>query len=401
MWQRISLSARPSLPLRIVITVTALLLFPLGSAFAQSGTGPNEPAGATQMMDCSFDDPVCGGGLWDVYSSANIANVDGPISPSGAMDAALYPCGGGACSGGVELIWPPNQAAARPLKELYVSFWWRTNPQFQGNVVGGNKLFFMRANNFVFDGTRTNGTFLMSGPPNSSSYSIIFSHNTGTLDNSHTCAKDLGLICYPNVSTTPIIPGQWYNIEAYVKASSCETCRDGIVRWWVNGELNGDYTDMNYGTGIVNEFVWGNTWDGYPNGNGCCPTTEWHHYVDHLYISAPDCPDGCPVTGGAGGSGGGTGGTYKPRQVHTKYINKRPGEVAELNHKSNRNFFQIYGVPPICSLSAGTFNSTSQAWELTKAEMDTVKLTCPPEFCGSVSLTVLSLKNKDSLSGSP
>lgn len=159
--------------------------------------------------------------------------------------------------------------------------------------------------------------------------------------------------------------------------------------------MAGNYENYAYGP-RADEIVWAETWDGGGSGTGHSPDT--YHQIDHLYISAPNCPNGCPVTGNTGG-GGETGGTYKPRQVHTKYINKRPGEVAELNHKSNRNFFQIYGVPPICSLSAGTFSQTSMAWELTKAEMDTVKLTCPPEFCGSVSLTVLSLENKDTLVG--
>lgn len=237
------------------------------------------------MLDCGFDSPTCNGALWDVYKGAAKTTqlADATVSPPHALVSSLiYP----SLTGGMELIYPANSAAAKSFKELYVALRWRTNSGFEGNRPAGNKLFFVRAHNWVFGGTGTNGYFGMFGPANTFPMRIGFGHNTGPLDNSHTCQLDKGLLCNPNVATTPIYPGQWYTIETYVKASSCETCRDGIVRWWVNGTLNGNYTNMNYGTGVVNEWVWANTWDGTPNGNGCCATRDWHHYVDHILIKA-------------------------------------------------------------------------------------------------------------------
>jgi hypothetical protein len=43
--------------------------------------------------------------------------------------------------------------------------------------------------------------------------------------------------------------GAWTKLEAYVKASTTSTSRDGIVRWWVNGVPAGSYTNLNYGAG--------------------------------------------------------------------------------------------------------------------------------------------------------
>lgn len=275
------------------------------------------------------------------------------------------------------------------VREMYMGMMWRNNPQWECLNIA-NKMWFMR-------GPNNNGFFGLACKKGDPSGTISFGHNSPNLDNSHTCAADFGLICYANATPTQIPHGTWAKLEAYIKCSTTATSRDGIVRWWINGVLAGDYTNMNYCADGLNEWIWTETWDGA--SAQVAPPFDKSNYIDHLYISIPNCPNGCPVTGNTGG--GGTTGTYKPRQVHTKYINLRPGEVAELKHKSKRNFFQIYGVPPICSLSAGTFSQTSQAWELTKAEMDTVKLTCPPEFCGSVSLTVLSLEKKDSLGGAP
>lgn len=267
---------------RMVCLAFVLSFVALGFA---SANWPNEPAGTT-LIDCAFDDPTCGGRLWDVYKGAKITQPgDATISPPNALVSSLiYP----SLTGGLEMIYPaPNKGEEKPYREIYAGMRWRTNSGFEGNRPNGNKLFFLRAMNWTLGGTRTNGCWLMHGQANTFPHKIIFSHNTGGLDNSHACALDLGLTCYPNVTTTPIYPGQWYTMEAYVKASTCPTCRDGIVRWWVNGQLNGDYRNLNYGTNVVNEWVWAQTWDGSPQGNPCCATRDWHHYIDHLIIKAP------------------------------------------------------------------------------------------------------------------
>jgi len=86
----------------------------------------------------------------------------------------------------------------------------------------------------------------------------------------------------------------WNRIEAYVHASTTSTSRDGIVRWWVNGQLAGNYTNLNYGGPVVNEWTWNETWDGNRNGQGA--TRDWHHWIDHVRVSTPNCgAGGCPA----------------------------------------------------------------------------------------------------------
>lgn len=71
-------------------------------------------------------------------------------------------------------------------------------------------------------------------------------------------------------------------LEAYIKCSTNWTSRDGIVRWWVNGTLVGNYTNVNY-PGPMDNWTWNETWDGTPGFTNA--TVDWEHWIDHLYIS--------------------------------------------------------------------------------------------------------------------
>ncbi|MGC3976665.1 MAG: hypothetical protein QM771_20135 [Nitrospira sp.] len=228
---------------RLATTVAALTLI-LGFTITQTqaaGVWTNEPSGASVVMDCPFNS-VSGCGILDAYSSSQIAS-DGsaPISPGNAVKSSIYP---GNSSGGMQLNYQTSM-----VREMYVGLMWRTNPQFLGRPVG-NKTFFIR-------GPGSNGVFLFNNAAlNNGSGPMIFAHNTGGLDNSHACAMDSGLACYPNVGPGILTVGTWTKLEAYIKASTTSTSRDGIVRWWVNGVPAGNYTNLNYGAGGLNEWAW-------------------------------------------------------------------------------------------------------------------------------------------------
>ncbi|HRC25194.1 MAG TPA: hypothetical protein PLJ07_14125 [Nitrospira sp.] len=269
-------------------TIVAVLTFCAGSVGAQhshaAGVWTNEPAGASVVMDCPFNS-VGGCGIFDAYSSSQIASdSSAPISPGSTVKSSIYP---GNSAGGMQLNYQTSQLN----REMYVGLMWRTNPQFQGRPVG-NKTFFIR-------GPGSNGVFLFNNAAlNNGSGSMIFAHNTGGLDNSHACALDSGLACYPNVGPGILTVGTWTKLEAYIKASTTSTSRDGIVRWWVNGVPAGSYTNLNYGAGGLNEWAWSETWDGWVNP---LPTVEWNHFIDHLHVSvggggaSTDQPPGPPA----------------------------------------------------------------------------------------------------------
>lgn len=234
---------------------------------------PNEPAGSTTLLDHNFS-TILGPNMSNPYNAGSIeSDPSAPYSPSSVYRSTMdYRTGGG----GTELHWtyPGN------LTQIYVGLWWRTNPEFTGNRVNANKTFFIR-------GTQggQNGVFYLRtnpGEPKFLYWSTQLPYNLnqcfGAPDQDH---------CHPNFTRTTIVPGTWYRVEVYMRASSTPTTRDGEVKWWITpygGQpvLNGSYQNFAYGP-LVNQWVWSETWDGQGNGAGF--TSNPSHYLDHLYIS--------------------------------------------------------------------------------------------------------------------
>jgi hypothetical protein len=87
----------------------------------------------------------------------------------------------------------------------------------------------------------------------------------------------------PNVTATPIYYDRWYRIEWYMKWTSSPGATDGIMRWWVNGLLNGDYRTVSYPSGAFVQFEFAPTLQNPP-------PAEQYMYIDHTYISIPRAP---------------------------------------------------------------------------------------------------------------
>ncbi len=275
---------------RLAVFVSALA-FCAGLVSTQesqaAGVWANEPAGANVLLDCNFSSTPGACGILDVYGSGiPVSDGTAPVSPSGAVKALLPAYAG---QGGMQLVYTAPQTN----REMFVGFTWRTNPQFQGRIVI-NKLFFIM-------GPGVQGFFGMFSPPGSRTMQMSWSHNSQGIDNSHTCALDLGLSCNPNVGPSLVTIGQWTKVEAYLKASTTATSRDGILRWWINGVLSGNYTNINYAQNGLNAWQWNNTWDGAQD-MGVSNTVDWEHWLDHVHISIPnggtstDSPPGPPAT---------------------------------------------------------------------------------------------------------
>lgn len=278
-----------------VLTMWVLIM---GLALPAQAQWTNEPAGATTVLDCPFSQlptyPITYCGIENFYHAGVLSTESVPqmVSPGGAFKSALA---AGQRVGGSQL----NYVLPSINREMFVGMKWRTNPEFQGRT-GGNKTFFMRGPDSI-------GVFVIQGGLASGSGPFVWSHNSGATHNEHTCSADLGLLCYPNVGAGIVQRGVWTTLEAYIKASTTNTSRDGIVRWWINGVLAGNYTNINYAGAGLNEWIWTETWDGCGGFNPCdlgtVNTAEWAHYIDHLHVSVPNCPaGGCTTTGGGGGT---------------------------------------------------------------------------------------------------
>lgn len=238
-----------------------------------SSSWTNAPAGGTVLLDKDFSNLT---GLVDDYSSTILTtDASAPVSPP---NVGLHRLGAFQREGGGQL----HYNAPALYRELYCGFSWRTNAQFQGRAVQGNKVFFLR-------GPYMNGVFALLGGPNQgqSNFRLAFSHNTSALNNSHIMGGDsIGNLAECNVGNGTIIMGVWYRIEVHIRCSTSYTARDGFIRWWINGTLVGNYTQFNYsgpnGEG-ANEWMMNQTWDGSPD-LGVINTVNWDHYVDHVYL---------------------------------------------------------------------------------------------------------------------
>lgn len=281
--------------LALFVATLSLMGIQAGSIAEASGSWPNEPTGSTVIVDCPFSGSLCPG-IWDAYNSASFAtDTTAPLSPGNVLDS--YMATNSVTGSGQWGVALPDA------KELYIGTWWSTNADFQGYSNNQNKMLFARRpeidNNFlVWQG--------FPGQPKTLKW-----YGQMTYDN---CgyAGTFGM-CYsrgdgtgwfePNTGANATVAAGsgWHRIEIYLKTSTTKTSRDGIVRWWLDGAMVGNYSGVNLSPGGLQDFQINHAWD----GSGSCATRDctksWHHYWDHLHISigkgvaSPDQPAGPPA----------------------------------------------------------------------------------------------------------
>lgn len=149
--------------------------------------------------------------------------------------------------------------------ELYAGWWMKLSANWTCSPAGCGKV-----------------TFLL---PDSAAAGVMYSNLAG-VNGSHyvnvaTTWPSTGYKFWqPNVKQTRVDDDRWYQVEWYVKWASSAGATDGIVRWWVNGELNGDYRNVPFPDvrGFL-EFQHASTRQN-------TPPTEQFMYIDHTYVSA-------------------------------------------------------------------------------------------------------------------
>src|SRR5262249_24593257 len=143
-----------------------------------------------------------------------------PVSPS-SVGQWRYPAG---FQGGNE---PAIYAHALPsgFKEGYVGVEWKVSNPWQGHSTGVNKIFFLFG----------------SGCGNL----IPIMYGIGGGQDELRVAPEWGNWNWltPNASSGLVTLGVWHKIELYFKA---DTGSSGIVRWWMDGVLVGNYTNVSF-----------------------------------------------------------------------------------------------------------------------------------------------------------
>lgn len=253
-----------------VLLLTICFWLADSSTSLAAGVWTNEPAGANVVTDWGWP-TLTGSGWHDEGGSTGVAS-DGtaPLSPSSVLQQTFntgMPAG----------ISPGNNwfAFPQPAKEVYIGFWWKANAGFENHPVLTKILFLSDTNgNPIF--------FYMAGA--GPSVRIGMQYQNSDIDNSHISG-------FPGVPGTfdigggqSVTLGSWAKLELYVKRSTTPTSRDGIFRYWVNGVLAREFTNMNYRpydfASVPIVPIWGGT-------GGSKTKTDYFSY-DHIHISLPN-----------------------------------------------------------------------------------------------------------------
>jgi hypothetical protein len=233
-----------------------------------SGTWPNEPAGFTLVSDEAFnaltENGWTGGQGQTTNGSGLVLTTDptAPLSPLYVLQCT-YATGFQAGSAPCHEWYNPGS----PVAETYVGFWWKPSNPWQSHPSGVNKIM------FLFPQTSGAGSmFTMMNDAGGGNYRIVVTTQFPS-DNRN---------LLPNMTATPVTLGQWHRIEWYVKYSTTGSSHDGVVRWWLDGVLQGVYTDLQTpaDAGFI-EYIFSPTWGGV----GGTKTETDYYWFDHAHIS--------------------------------------------------------------------------------------------------------------------
>jgi hypothetical protein len=246
-------------------TSAAVTVTVSNSAPPPSAGWPNQPAGFTLVSDQPWNQ-LTGNGWNYLRRSASkdsdiITDATLPFSPTQSLRIIFTPDQGDNHEPGVH--WMGGLGG---LKEVYTGWWIKTSPNWTCSPAGCGKMTFL----FALGGANVYTTLLNPesgiGPP----YRVGLRPQWGGYPGN----------ILPNVATTWINPGEWHRIEFYYKWETTPgVSGDGIIRWWVDGVLNGNHTNITYPSASgFNEFQFAPTLQN-------APTAEMYMYIDHTRLS--------------------------------------------------------------------------------------------------------------------
>jgi Big-like domain-containing protein len=224
---------------------------------------PNEPARFTTLNDQPWN--LLTGNGWDYLRRTSskddsiISDATAPFSPLNVLRIVFTPDMSRNSEPSVHWIGLPS----RP-REIFTGWWMKLSPNWTPSPAGGGKITFLWAPDG--QGTVYTGVFGARAPHHLSVNTEWAPYGQRIWD--------------PNIATTLINYSQWFRIEWYMKWESTPGSSDGILRWWVNGVLNGDYGNVRYPTCCFQQFEFAPTLQNPPQA-------EQYMYIDHTRISVP------------------------------------------------------------------------------------------------------------------
>jgi hypothetical protein len=241
-----------------------LLLLLVWASAAAAQTWPNEPGGATVISDHAFNTAL-GDGFNVETGVPIVSDATAPLSPPNVL-RFTYPIGFPSGSGPGTVSYEGLN-----LKDLYLGFWWKPSDPWQGQSSGVNKILFIS--------TYAGGSLIpiLCGP-NGGPYHLCMAPEW----------KDTWTWLSRNVSDPEVTLGAWHRIEVLAIRSTTTTSADGVVKWWLDGTLVGNHTDVNFDNYATQNWYmvkFNPTWGG---GVGEFKTETDYFSFDHVRISSPN-----------------------------------------------------------------------------------------------------------------
>lgn len=204
-----------------VVTVTASTPPP------QGGVNPNEPAGYTRITNNPLDVMTADGWSEDIGTPTKATDPTAPVSPSGVARANM-PAGMNAGGG----IWTLERSLPGTTR-LYMSLAFKLSANYQGEPSGTNKLAFawIHNNPSVFLSTEGGGSGNLIA-------TIRLQNVPDARGNSNGLAPNLG-------KSGVVSRGVWHTWEVEL-ISNTNGGANGIARWWLDGVLIGEHTNVEY-----------------------------------------------------------------------------------------------------------------------------------------------------------
>jgi len=243
------------------VTVTAPA--PPGSAW------PNEPPGFVKVTETAFNScPAYTSGVnsdgWSCAGDATqtiVADPAAPVSPSNVFQEA-YPQGfvAGSSPGWFSNGFGPNPGG---WSDHYVGYYFMYSNPYSNQAVGTKQWY----------------------PYNpTADYFVLFNNASEIqIDIQSPAATGGTYNLYANVNNPKITLGVWHRFELYFKRSSSPSTADGIIRWWIDGALCGNYTNIQWPNSGFDEARFDPTWGGV---GGSVAFDSWWR-LDHVRVSRP------------------------------------------------------------------------------------------------------------------
>src|SRR5947199_269491 len=257
------------------------------------GTNPNEHLCYYRFAEHDFSTPITQStpsatglmGLWAIDDPTLLPNMTYAVdlgAPRSAPQVFQGKFPAGLQGRFTSIKWQCRDAAAdgnsygTEMREIYLSMWIKiVGPDYENQPVAGTKMgFFGYAEPKSSPGNQGVPKIKVDSPQIRSDFNLRFEQQN-TVDR----------ILDQNVDTRRLMTcGVWHRWEMVLRLNTLGVT-DGVLRWWVDGTLIMDYSDVTYITpGNTLGFYTFKFWP-YWGGIGGSKTRDDYMQVDHIYIS--------------------------------------------------------------------------------------------------------------------